>query len=45
MKLLLDTHAFIWWDATPERLGSRAPDSIRVHWRPFVVSLDDFLKS
>lgn len=24
MKLLLDTHAFIWWDSEPDRLSSRA---------------------
>jgi len=24
MKLLLDTHAFIWWDSEPARLSSRA---------------------
>lgn len=24
MKLLLDTHAFIWWDSEPVRLSSRA---------------------
>jgi PIN domain nuclease of toxin-antitoxin system len=23
MRLLLDTHAFIWWDGEPERLSSR----------------------
>ncbi|MFW6116848.1 MAG: type II toxin-antitoxin system VapC family toxin [bacterium] len=23
MKLLLDTHAFIWWDSDPSRLSSR----------------------
>lgn len=23
MKLLLDTHAFIWWDSDPDRLSSR----------------------
>ncbi len=24
MKLLLDTHAFIWWDKAPDRLSGRA---------------------
>lgn len=24
MKLLLDTHTFIWWDKAPERLSGRA---------------------
>jgi PIN domain nuclease of toxin-antitoxin system len=24
MKLLLDTHTFIWWDGTPSELGSQA---------------------
>jgi PIN domain nuclease of toxin-antitoxin system len=24
MRLLLDTHAFIWWDSEPDRLSSRA---------------------
>lgn len=24
MKLLLDTHAFIWWDSEPSKLGRRA---------------------
>lgn len=24
MRLLLDTHAFIWWDSQPERLSGRA---------------------
>lgn len=23
MRLLLDTHAFIWWDSKPERLSKR----------------------
>ncbi len=23
MKLLLDTHAFIWWDLEPDRLSTR----------------------
>lgn len=23
MKLLLDTHAFIWWDSEPERLSPK----------------------
>lgn len=21
MKILLDTHAFLWWDSSPEKLG------------------------
>lgn len=29
MKLLLDTHAFIWWDSAPERLFSSAVALIR----------------
>jgi PIN domain nuclease of toxin-antitoxin system len=24
MRLLLDTHAFIWWDADPQKMSSRA---------------------
>jgi len=24
MKLLLDTHAFIWWDSEPQALSQRA---------------------
>ena len=24
MKVLLDTHAFIWWDSTPDKLSPRA---------------------
>ena len=24
MNLLLDTHAFLWWDAAPEKLSARA---------------------
>ena len=24
MKLLLDTHAFIWWDVAPQQLGAQA---------------------
>lgn len=24
MKLLLDTHAFVWWDKAPDRLSGRA---------------------
>jgi PIN domain nuclease of toxin-antitoxin system len=23
MKLLLDTHAFIWWDSEPEKLSAK----------------------
>jgi PIN domain nuclease of toxin-antitoxin system len=26
MKLLLDTHTFIWWDSDPSKLSSRALD-------------------
>ena len=28
MKLLLDTHAFIWWDSAPDRLPSAVRDEI-----------------
>ena len=28
MKLLLDTHAFIWWTLEPEKLSSTAIDLI-----------------
>jgi len=28
MKLLLDTHAFIWWDKRPRRLSSKALNAI-----------------
>jgi len=24
MKVLLDTHAFLWWDSEPEKLSQRA---------------------
>ena len=24
MKVLLDTHAFIWWDSAPEKLSPQA---------------------
>jgi PIN domain nuclease of toxin-antitoxin system len=24
MKLLLDTHAFVWWDSAPEKLSPQA---------------------
>ena len=27
MTLLLDTHAFIWWDADPSHLGSAAREA------------------
>ena len=27
MRLLLDPHAFIWWDADPERLSKKAYDA------------------
>ncbi|MCG5058365.1 MAG: type II toxin-antitoxin system VapC family toxin [Limnoraphis sp. WC205] len=36
MKILLDTHAFIWWDSDPEQLSSESlalllqPDTVRV---------------
>lgn len=36
MKILLDTHAFIWWDSEPERLSADVlalllqPDTVRV---------------
>ncbi|MGB3191443.1 MAG: type II toxin-antitoxin system VapC family toxin [Limnoraphis sp.] len=36
MKILLDTHAFIWWDSEPEQLSSESlalllqPDTVRV---------------
>ena len=26
MKILLDTHIFVWWDDEPERLSKRAFD-------------------
>jgi PIN domain nuclease of toxin-antitoxin system len=35
MKILLDTHAFIWWDSEPERLSEQVlnllsqPETIR----------------
>lgn len=29
MKVLLDTHTFIWWDADPARLSSRASTVLR----------------
>jgi PIN domain nuclease of toxin-antitoxin system len=29
MKLLLDTHAFIWWDSTPDRLSERVQDMLQ----------------
>jgi PIN domain nuclease of toxin-antitoxin system len=29
MKLLLDTHAFIWWDSDPSQLSARALAAIR----------------
>ena len=29
MKLLLDTHAFIWWDSDPARLSARALAALR----------------
>jgi len=28
VKLLLDTHAFIWWDKSPDRLSARARRAI-----------------
>jgi PIN domain nuclease of toxin-antitoxin system len=28
MKLLLDTHAFIWWDSDPSRLSTMARDAL-----------------
>ena len=29
MKLLLDTHAFIWWFDEPERLPARVLEALR----------------
>jgi hypothetical protein len=29
MKLLLDTHTFIWWDSEPEKLSQRALELCR----------------
>lgn len=29
MKVVLDTHAWIWWVSSPDRLGSEAADAIR----------------
>ncbi len=29
MKLLLDTHAFIWWDSDPSRLSARAQSALQ----------------
>ena len=26
MKILLDTHAFLWWDSNPEKLGKTVAD-------------------
>jgi PIN domain nuclease of toxin-antitoxin system len=26
MKILLDTHAFLWWDSNPEKLGKTAAE-------------------
>ncbi len=28
MRLLLDTHAFVWWRDAPEKLSSKAIDAI-----------------
>ncbi|HET6248484.1 MAG TPA: hypothetical protein VFE47_12350 [Tepidisphaeraceae bacterium] len=36
MKLLLDTHAFIWWDSDPAQLSSRAMAGLpSIHKDPF----------
>ena len=32
MKLLLDTHAFIWWDENPARVGAAARAACLVLW-------------
>lgn len=29
MKLLLDTHAFIWWDSDPSRLSAPALNALK----------------
>lgn len=29
MKILLDTHVFIWWDSDPDKLSDNALDSCK----------------
>jgi PIN domain nuclease of toxin-antitoxin system len=30
MKLLLDTHTFIWWDSDPAKLSQKALDLLTI---------------
>jgi len=30
MKVLLDTHAFIWWDSDPTKLSPQAEQRVRI---------------
>ena len=31
MKLLLDTHTFLWWDSEPDRLSAAALRDLPLH--------------
>ena len=39
MKVLLDTHAFLWWDAEPKRLSAQAVAAIQNSDNAVVVSV------
>lgn len=39
MKLLLDTHAFIWWDSEPSKLPSQVLDACRNSNNQIVLSV------
>ncbi len=38
MRLLLDTHVWLWWIATPDRLGARARDLIAARENQILLS-------
>jgi len=40
MKLLLDTHIFIWWDSQPERLSERVLSLCRDPQHEVLLSRD-----
>ena len=42
MKLLLDTHTFIWWDSEPERLTQQVLSMIQNPKNMLLVSMASF---
>jgi PIN domain nuclease of toxin-antitoxin system len=44
MTVLLDTHALIWWDEDPEKLGAQARAACRIQLTNLCEALQAFGK-